>query len=135
MNGKWHHINQGKCWAIKQARVYIRLYKLPTKCDMAQEINLKEQKQVLNGNRDFIIDNLDPDDVSDELIQDHLMGDNAAQKVSQSMGLSRQEKNRIIVDQLSISGLGAIEKFWEILRRKKRQLFIAEKLENCKYKA
>ena len=99
---------------------------------MAQEINLKEQKQVLNDNRDFIIDNLDPDDVSDELIQDHLMGDNAAQKVTQPMGLSRQEKNRIIVDQLSISGLGAIEKFCEILRRKKRQIFIAEKLQNCK---
>ena len=48
------------------------------------------------------------------------------------MDLSRQEKNRIIVDQLSISGLGAIEKFCEILRRKKRQLFIAEKLENRK---
>ena len=42
---------------------------------MAQEINLKEQKQVLNDNCDFIIDNLDPDDVSDELIQDHLIGE------------------------------------------------------------
>ena len=101
---------------------------------MAQEINLKEQKQVLNDNRDFIIDNLDPDDVSDELIQDHLIGENAAQTVTQPMGLSRQEKNRIIVDQPSISGPGAIEKFCRILRRKKRQLFIAEKLENCKYK-
>ena len=102
---------------------------------MAQKLNLKEQKQVLNDNRDFIIDNLDPDDVSDELIQDHLIGENAAQKVTQPMGLSRQEKNRIIVDQLSISGPGSIEKFCEILRRNKRQLFIAEKLENCKYKA
>ena len=61
-------------------------------------------KQVLNDNCDFIINNLDPDDVSDELIQDHLMGENAAQKVTQPMDLGRQEKNRIIADQLSISG-------------------------------
>ena len=81
---------------------------------------MKEQKQVLNDNCDFVIGNLDPDDVSDELIQDHLIGENAAQKVTQPMGLSRQEKNRIIVDQLSISGPGAIEKFCKILRRKKR---------------
>ena len=74
---------------------------------------------------------LDPDDVIDELIRDHLIGENAAQKITQPMGWSRQEKNRIIVDQLTMSGPGAVEKFCEIIRRKKRQIFIAEELEKC----
>ena len=101
---------------------------------MAQSLkrDLEKQKQILKDNRAFIVDNLDPDDVIDELIQEHLIGENAAQKVIQPMGWSREEKNRIIVNQLSMSGPGALEKFCEIMRRKKRQIFIAEELEKCK---
>ena len=99
---------------------------------MAQDLSLKQQKQVLKDNCDFLVDNLDPDDLIDELIQDDLIGENAAQKVTQPMGWSREEKNRIIIDQLSMSGPGAVKKFCEIIRRKKRQIFIAEKLEKCK---
>ena len=103
---------------------------------MAQELSLKEQNleqnEVLKVNRNFIVDNLDPDDVIDELIQNHLISENAAQKVTQPMGWSKEEKNRIIIDQLSTSGPGAVKKFCEIIRRKKRQLFIVEKLEKCK---
>jgi len=91
---------------------------------------LMEQKRVLNNNRKFIVDNLDADDVIDELIQEKVMGHNAAQRV-QLIGMSRVAKNRIIVDQLSIAGPGALEKFCEILRRNKRQVFIAEELEKC----
>ena len=94
--------------------------------------DLERQKQILRENRHFIVDNLDPDDVIDELIRDHLIGENAAQKVTQPMGWSREEKNRIIVDQLSMSGPGAVKKFCEIIRRKKRQIFIAEELEKSK---
>ena len=93
---------------------------------------LQQQEKVLTDNRDFIVKYLDPDDVIDELIRDHLIGENAAQKVTQPMGWSREEKNRVIVDQLSMSGPGAVEKFCEILRGKKRQVFIAEELEKCK---
>ena len=98
---------------------------------MAQEVSLEQQEQVLTDNRDFIVKHLDPDDIIDGLIQDRLIGENAAQKVTQPMGWSRQEKNRIIVDQLTMSGPGAVEKFCEIIRRKKRQIFIAEELEKC----
>ncbi|XP_065901515.1 NACHT, LRR and PYD domains-containing protein 3-like isoform X2 [Dysidea avara] len=90
------------------------------------KMNLEEQKRVLTNNREFIVDNLDADDVADELIQEKMMGRNAAQRV-QLVGMSRVDKNRIIVDQLSIAGPGALEKFCEILRRNKRQTFIAEK--------
>lgn len=95
------------------------------------QYKLKEQKQVLTDNRDFIVDNLDPDDVIDELIRDNLIGENAAQKVTQQIGLSREEKNRIIVDQLSMSGTDAVKRFCDIIRERKRQTFIAEELEKC----
>ena len=99
-------------------------------------IGLKRQKKILQDNRAFIVDNLDPDNVIDELIRDHLIGENAAQKVTQPMGWSREEKNRIVIDQLStglsMSGPGAVEKFCKIVREKKRQTFIAEELEKCK---
>ena len=99
----------------------------------SDEISLQEQqKRVLTSNHEFIVDNLDADDVIDELIQKKMMGRNAAQRV-QLERMSRVEKNRIIVDQLSIAGPGALEKFCEILRRNKRQMFIAKELEKCEY--
>ena len=97
------------------------------------EVSLEQQEQVLENNRDFIVKRLDGDDVIDELIQANLIGQNAAQRV-QLMVTTRVEKNRIIFDQLITCGPGALEKFCEILRRKKRQLFIAEQLEKCEYK-
>ena len=99
---------------------------------MASTDSLQEQKRAFTSNREFIVDNLDADDVIDELIQEKMMGRNAAQRV-QLVGMSRVEKNRIIVDQLNIAGPGALENFCEILRRNKQQAFIAEKLEKCEW--
>ena len=99
---------------------------------MAQDLSLREQSQVLIYNRHFIVHNLAPDDVIEGLIQNYLIDQNAAQKLTQPMGWSRQEKNRIIIDQLSMAGPGALKKFCEIIRKQKRQIFIAEKLEECK---
>ena len=92
--------------------------------------SLEEQERILESNRDFIIKRLDSDDVIDELIQANLISQNAAQRV-QLMGTIRVEKNRIIFDQLITCGPGALEKFCEILKTKKRQSFIAEQLEKC----
>ena len=86
---------------------------------------------MLANSRQFIVDNLDADDVIDELIQAKILGRYAAQKV-QLVGMTRVDKNRIIVDQLSIAGPGSLDKFCEILRRNKRQTFIAEDLEKRK---
>ena len=94
------------------------------------EVTLDEQERVLTENRDFIIKHLDADDVIDELIQARLMGKNAAQRV-QLMTMSRGDKNRIIFEQLSIAGPGALEKFCDIVKKEKRQTFIAERLEKC----
>ena len=98
------------------------------------ELSLEQQEQVLVANCDFIIKHLDADDLIDELRQARLIGENAAQRV-QLMTMSRVDKNRIIFEQLSIAGPGALEKFCGILRKKKRQTFIAEQLENSKSEA
>jgi len=71
---------------------------------------LEKQEQVLNDNRDFLIKYLDPDDISDQLIQEGMLGKNAAQRV-QLGATSRMEKNRTIVDQLTIGGPGTLQRF------------------------
>jgi len=90
------------------------------------------QKQMLTENRDFLVKNLDADDVIDKLIQEGLVGSSAAQRV-QLAGTSREDKNRIICDQLTIAGPDAVYKFCKILRNNKWQIFIAEQLEKCEY--
>jgi len=94
--------------------------------------NLAVQEQALTENRDFLVKHLDADDVIDKLIQERLMGRSAAQRVRLA-GTSRGDKNRIICDQLTIAGPDAVNKLCEILRKNKRQVFIAERLEKCEY--
>ena len=95
------------------------------------ELSLEQQEQALIANRDFIIKHLDADDVIDELIQARVIGENASQRIGLVM-ITRVEKNRIVFDQLSTAGPGVLERFCDILRKKRRQTFIAEKLEKCK---
>ena len=95
------------------------------------KVSLEQQDQVLKDNRDFIVKRLDTDEVIDELIQANLIGQDAAQRV-QMMWMSRVEKNRIIIDQLITCGPGSLKRFCDILKRKEKQLFIAEQLEKCK---
>ena len=95
------------------------------------ELCLEQQEKVLIANRDFIIKHLDADDVIDELIQARLIGENAAQRVG-LLTLSRLDKNKLIFDQLSTAGPGALGTFCTVLKKRIRQAFIAEKLEKCK---
>ena len=97
---------------------------------MAANESLKKQREVFTNNRAFLVDYLDADDVIDELIQEKLIGKNAAQRV-QLQTTSREEKNRIIIEQLTNSGPGTLEKFCKILRSTGRLVFIAEELEKC----
>jgi len=90
--------------------------------------NLALQTQIINENRAFIVEYLDAEDVIDELIQQHLVGTSAGQQL-QLVGMSRENKNRIICEQLATAGPGAINKFCKVLRDKRRQIFIAERLE------
>ncbi|XP_065888158.1 protein NLRC3-like isoform X3 [Dysidea avara] len=98
------------------------------------ENNLVVQEQVLTENRDFIVKHLDAEDIIDELIQERLMGRSAAQRV-QLADKSRVDQNRIICQQITTAGPDALNKFCIILRKNKRQAFIAERLEKCLHSA
>lgn len=94
-------------------------------------MDLEEQGRVLLENRSFLIKYLDPDDVIDELIQARLIGQYAMQQF-QLMDKTKADKNKIIVDQLNTAGPGSLEKFCKILRKNRRQKFIADQLEKGK---
>ena len=68
---------------ISHVRILIFIFMLLI-VTMSSE-KLQEQKRVLNDYREFIIDNLEADDVIDELIQERLIGRSAAHRV-QLMG-------------------------------------------------
>ena len=95
---------------------------------------MKRQSRILNDNRSFLVQFLDPDDVIDELIQSHLIGQAAKQRL-QLCCTSTQEKNQIIVDQLSNCRPGALEQFCRILKSRTRQEYIAVKLEAAECEA
>ena len=96
-----------------------------------QSMSLEEQERVLLENCGFLVNYLDPDDVVDELVQARIIGPYAMQKL-QLMGMSKANKNQIIVDQLKTAGPGSLEKFCDILRKGGRQKFIADQIEKSK---
>ena len=93
-------------------------------------VTLELQEKVLTENRDIIIKHLDADDVIDELIRARLVGKNAAQRLG-LMTITRVDKNRIIYEQVSTAGPGALERFCDIIKKESRQTFIADQLEKC----
>ena len=95
---------------------------------------LEEQKRVLTDNFAFIITYLDADGVIDELIQARVIGDHAAQRIG-LVTMTMKDKNRIIIEQLSTAGPGALKKFCDILKKKKRQAYIANILEKSNPRA
>ena len=71
------------------------MHRVVIKNDMAgrqasEEANWLEQKKVLTENRNYIVENLDADDVIDHLIQEKILGRVAAQKV-QLIALNRTD--------------------------------------------
>jgi len=93
--------------------------------------SIKKQREVFTNNRTFLVDCLDADDIMDELMQERMVGKLAAQQL-QLKTMSRKEKNRIIIEQLTNSAPGTLQKFCKILRNTERLAFIAEELEKCK---
>ena len=93
-------------------------------------VTLELQEKVLTENRDIIIKHLDADDVIDELIRARLVGKNAAQRLG-LMTITGVDKNRIIYEQVSTAGPGALERFCDIIKKESRQTFIADQLEKC----
>jgi len=92
---------------------------------------LEELEKVLTTNRDLLVKHLDAEDIIDQLIQEGLMGRDAAQRM-QLMGTSAVDKNRIIVQQLTTAGPGTLERFCTILRANRKQSFLADLLERTR---
>ena len=89
------------------------------------------QKQLFTDCRPYIVQYLSPEDIVDHLISKHLIG----QSAQQQLGLlvkTPQEKNRIIVDELSNGGPDTLKKFCEILKKNGRKKHIADYLKKGK---
>ena len=99
--------------------------------DLDIDKKLELQREVLVNCRQYIVQYLSPDDIVDHLISKRLIGESARQELSLP-NKTPQEKNRIIVDQLSTGGPDAFEKFCVILK-KDRTKHIADKLEEGMY--
>ena len=84
-------------------------------------VTLEQQEQVLLTNHAFIVKHLDAKDVIDELIQARLIDVSAAQRLG-LITMSRVDKNRVIYEKWTRV---AADRLW----KKKRQTFIAERLE------
>ena len=93
-------------------------------------VTLELQEKVLTENRDIIVNYLDADDVIDELIRARLVGKNAAQRLGLAT-MTRVDKNRIICEQVSTAGPGALERFCDIIKKESRQTLIADQMEKC----
>ena len=77
---------------------------------------------------------LKADDVVDKLITKHLIGESNRQQLFLPVK-TRQEKNRIIVEELRTGGPDTYKKFCEILKESSATKHIADKLEKGTYLA
>ena len=77
-------------------------------------------------NRDFIIDYLDADNIIDQLIKANLISEKAEQSL---IGKSIIDENRIVFEQLSNAGPGALENFRKILKNQRRRTDKLKELE------
>ena len=87
---------------------------------------MSAEQQILIDNRDFIISHLDADNIIDQLITANLMSQNATRRL---IGKSKIDKNRIVFEELSKAGPGALEKFRNILKNQRRRTDKSKELE------
>ena len=114
--------------------VYIHTctYVLTTAELLDTEKKLELQKEVFTNCRQYIVQYLNPNDILDHLISKHLIGENASQELRLPIK-TVQEKNRTIVNELSIGGPDAFGRFCEILKKDSRTKHIADQLEKGMY--
>ena len=96
------------------------------------EKKLEIQKEVFTTLQNFIVGHLTADDIVDDLISEHLIGDNAREQLSLTSNTPKK-KNRIIMDELNKGGPDTLEKFCKILNKKSETQHIAKRLEEGSY--
>ena len=87
-----------------------------------------ELQKIFDICRKFIVSNLDPNDISDYLIIEFLIGKSCSEQLG-CKNMTITEQNRIIVDELTTGGPGTLEKFCTILRKNRRHKTLADYLE------
>ena len=85
------------------------------------------QEEVFTNCRQYIVRHLSANDIVDHLISKHLIGQSAKQQLG-LLVTTPQEKNRIIVDELSSGGPHAFRIFCKILKKNGRTKHIADHL-------
>ena len=85
------------------------------------------QEEVFTNCRQYIVQHLSADDIVDCLISKRLIGQSAKQQLGLHV-TTPQEKNRIIVDELSSGRPYAFSIFCEILKKNGRTKHIADHL-------
>jgi len=86
------------------------------------------QRELLTANTAFIVLSLNPNDIVDQLVSNHLVGQTARERLNSDFKIP-SEKNRIIIDEVSTGEPGAVDKFCEILKKNRKTNYIGEKLE------
>jgi len=93
---------------------------------------LKLQRDLFTDNLHFIVENLNPSDIINQLISEHLVGQSAREQLKMPQKTDI-DKNNIIVDELSRGQPGTVETFLHILRSTSSGstnfMIIADKLE------
>ena len=92
---------------------------------------LELQKDLFTNNLHFIVQNLNPNDIVDQLISERLVGQSAREQLKLP-SKTNKDKNNIIVDELSRGSPGTLKRFLYILRNTSGSTnfkIIADKLE------
>ena len=95
------------------------------------DVKIQElQRELLTTNTAFIVRSLNPDDIVDQLVSNHLVGQTAREQLNSHYKTPlASEKNRIIIEEVSSGAPGAVDKFCGILKKNRRANYIGEKLE------
>jgi len=94
-----------------------------------EEEEAEKQASIPNEAVGYLLKNLDPDDVFEDVVQENMISLGAQRQIRPST----EDKVRIMVEQFKRSGPGTLKKLCRILRmpvRKDRQGHIAEYLES-----
>lgn len=85
-------------------------------------------RDLFTNNISFLTSRLNPDDIIDHLISNHMVGQTTREFVYSRFN-TNTEKNRNIIEELCQGDEATVKKFFSILRKNKRTEYIAVKLE------
>jgi len=93
------------------------------------DLKLQEiEREVLDNKRHYLVKNIKPEDIVDDLISQKLIGANAKQRFELRV-TTTDEKVQIVLDDLGRSYPGFMKEFFDVLRRSKTQDHVVQVLQ------